>query len=179
MKLNKSIVQILEATEAFNKQISQEMGKTFHKLNQKKDLPSASMPTAIRDSQIGQKQNRSTAKIYKNQPPRKPNTKVSYKIMPGYRYNSKVLFCPEEQQFYLANTPSKVGMAYTCYVSDCKCRVHIQNNECYIVNAMAHNHEEKTWMYYNLCALNEIKGILRSSDNQLSPEEVFDDVIKR
>lgn len=132
-----------------------------------------------RNASIDQEANQSTTPTDEIHPIRKLNRKVSYEIMPGYRFNSKVLFCPDEQQFYLGNSASEYGLGYTCYVSDCKCRVHLRNNECYIGNAIAHNHEKKTGMYYNLLALNEIKRILRSQDNQLSPEEVFNDVIKR
>lgn len=114
-----------------------------------------------------------------NQPIRVPKTKVAYEMMPGFRYNSKVLFCPQEQQFYLSNSPSVLGMGYTCYVDDCKCRMHFRNNECYVGNAIAHNHELKTQMYHDLCALNEIKWIIRSPDNELPMEQVFDDVVER
>lgn len=110
---------------------------------------------------------------------RKVNTKVSYEIMPGFRYNSKVLFCPDEQQFYVANSVSEIGHGYTCYIPQCKCRIHMRDNECYVGNAIAHKHEKKTAMYHNLCALNEMKRILRSADNQFSPRQVFNDVIKR
>lgn len=110
---------------------------------------------------------------------RKLNAKVSYEIMAGYRYNSKVLFCPEEQQFYLSNSATDSCLKYTCYVKECRCRVEIRDEQCYIANTMPHEHEKKTDMYRNLCALNEVKSALRSADIQSSTRQVFDDVIKR
>lgn len=102
--------------------------------------------------------------------------KVSYEIMPS---PSKLLFCHDEQQFYRLSSTSKIYRNYTCKASGCKCRVHIQNNECYIGNDMAHNHERRMDVYQNLCALNEIKRILRSKGNKTWPKLVFDDVVKR
>lgn len=115
----------------------------------------------------------------KDQPIRKLNAKLSYKFMPGVRFNSNLLFCPDEEQFYVFNTTSESGRGFTCHVKKCKCRVHIRNDECYIGNTVAHNHEKKTDMYHNLLALNEMKRILHSIDNQLSQKKVFDDVVKR
>lgn len=130
-------------------------------------------------AQTGQGEKQSTIQTDENQQIRVPNTKVLYEIVPGFRYSSNVLYCPQEQQFYLANSASEIGVGYTCYVSDCKCRMHLRNNECYVGNAIAHNHETKTQMYDNLCALNEIKRILRLTDNQLPIKQVFDDVVER
>lgn len=112
-------------------------------------------------------------------PQRALSKRVTYEIMPGYRYNSSVLFCPEEQQFYLRNSTSKIGIGYTCYVKECKCRMHVRDNICYVANTFSHDHGDKTEMYYNLCALNEMKRILRSVENRSSPKQVFDDVMTR
>lgn len=114
-----------------------------------------------------------------NQPKRKSNTKVSYRMMPTYRFSSNLLFCHEEEQFYRFNTTVGDLRVYLCNVKGCKCRVHIRNDECYIRNTIAHNHEKKRGKYYNLCALNEVKRILSSVHNQLSAKRVFDDVMKR
>lgn len=119
----------------------------------------------------------------KNNPIRKPNTKVSYEMMPGFHINSNILFCPDEQQFYRINTTKMLKTirvrSYVCREDGCRCRVHIQNDECYISDAMAHDHGMKTQTYYNLCSLNEVKRILDSVQNKLSAKQVFDDVIKR
>lgn len=148
------------------------------------DLPlSKLVKNQINDSshfnEYDQGQRPSAIKRNENHAMRKVNAKVSYEVMAGFRYNSKVLFCPEEQQFYVGNSASELGLAYTCYVRECRCRVQIRDNECFIGNAMAHNHEKKTGMYHNLCALNEIKSVLHSANNQFSSRQVFDDVIKR
>lgn len=121
-----------------------------------------------------------TAQCNEHSSKRRIGSKVSYKIMPGFRINSKILFSPKEQQFYRFNTTtSGRNRSYVCRESECKCRVHIHNNECYISNAIAHNHERKMGVYYNLCALNEMKCILDSADNESSAMQVFDDVIER
>lgn len=39
----------------------------------------------------------STPENYDHHPLRKINTNVSYEIMSGFRHNSKILFCPDEQ----------------------------------------------------------------------------------
>lgn len=107
------------------------------------------------------------------------NQQVSYEIMPGYRYSSSVLFCPDENQFYIRNSSSKIGVGYTCYVDSCKCRVHVRDGKCYFGNTLSHDHGDKSEMYYNLCALNEMKRTLRCVDNRRSPKEVFDDAMAR
>lgn len=112
-------------------------------------------------------------------PLRKMSQQVSYEIMPGFRFNSSLLFCPDEQQFYVRNSTSKIGIGYTCYVGGCKCRMHVRDNKCYTGNTFVHDHGDKTEMYYNLCALNEMKRILRSVDNRCTPKQVFDDVMTR
>lgn len=112
-------------------------------------------------------------------PLRKMNHQVSYEMMPGYRYSSSVLYCLDEKQFYIRNSSSKIGIGYTCYVDECKCRMHVRDNKCYVGNTFSHDHGEKSEMYYDLCALNEMKRILRSVDNRRSPKQVFDDVITR
>lgn len=112
-------------------------------------------------------------------PQRSLNHEVSYEIMPGFRYSSSLLFCPDEQQFYVRNTSSKVGTGYTCYVKECLCRMHVRDGKCYIGNTFSHDHSDQTEMYYNLSALNEMKRILRSIDNRRTPKEVFDDVMSR
>lgn len=106
-------------------------------------------------------------------------SKISYEFLPGYRFDSDILYCSEEEQFYCHYSTSKKSLTYTCRVDGCRCRVFIQNGECYIANEMAHHHEKKTGEYYNLCALNEVKRILHTVGNQLSPKQVFDDVILR
>lgn len=130
-------------------------------------------------SQVSREKEHSLTQSDENHPIRKLNTKISYKIMPGFHFNKNILYCPEEEQFYRPYFTTKQYQAYICKVNGCKCRVQIRNNECFIANEMAHNHDKNTGMFYNLCALNEMKSILHSVDNQLSPREVFDDVIKR
>lgn len=208
VKLN-SIYRSTEKFLKFIKQISREMARKSQDLVRKKNFSSSSVPESSLDnsmttkqfdgndddhlplskwiknqnvsnaSQTGQEENQSTTQSDENHQIRKLNTKLSYEMMPGFRFNSNLLFCPEEQQFYVANSSSEIGLGYTCYMNECRCRVHIRNDECYIGNTMAHNHERKMGMYYNLRALNEIKHILNSVDNQLSPKQVFDDVTKR
>lgn len=112
---------------------------------------------------------------------RKSNTKVLYEKMPGFRFNSNLLFCLDEQQFYMQNgrTSTKNGRSYyTCYVNGCTCTVQIRNEECYIGNSLPHRHDQKTDMYLNLCAFNEMRRIVHLVGNQLSAKQVFDDVVK-
>lgn len=123
---------------------------------------------------------RSTAQPNQNYSAREPHTRVSYEFISGLRFNSNVLFCRDEQQFYQFNKTSvNNGHTYRCIEHGCRCRVYILNEECYISNAVAHNHGKKARNDYFLCALNEMRRILHWAHNQLSPKEVFDYVIKR
>lgn len=115
-------------------------------------------------------------------PVRKPYTIVSYEIMPGFESGSKVLFCPEEQQFYSHSCYNCIhdwAQFYDCQVDGCECEVYVREDACFIHNSMAHNHGKKTQTYYDLCSLNEMKRILDSVHNKLSAKQVYDDVIKR
>lgn len=102
---------------------------------------------------------------------------LTYEMMPGFRFSSSVLYCPEEKQFYIRNSASKIGIGFTCYVNDCKARVHVRNSECFVGNSFSHEHVDKHQMYLDLCALNEMKRILRSPENRNTPLDVFDDVM--
>lgn len=107
-------------------------------------------------------------------------SEVDFEMMPGLRYNSMLLFVKNEQQFYCLNTTSSnYGDAYKCYVSGCSRRIYVRNGKCFINNSSSHKHPNKSNLYFNLCALNEIKTVLRSVENQQNPRKVFDDVIGR
>ena len=107
------------------------------------------------------------------------NAKVTYEIMPGFRYTSKLLYVKEEKQFYVKNTKSNIGIGYTCYHDGCSRRVHLRGENCFIGDNGVHDHSDKSEMYVNLCALNEMKGILRSADKRRTTREVFNDVMTR
>lgn len=107
------------------------------------------------------------------------NREITYEMMPGFRFSSNVLYSPEEKQFYVRNSSSKIGVGYTCYIDACKSRVHVRDMKCYIGNSIQHNHEDKADMYINLSALNEMKRMLRSVNNRMTPKQAFDDVISR
>lgn len=118
---------------------------------------------------------RSTVLPNQNYPKRKPHTRVSYEFI-----HLNILFCREDQQFYHLNQTSLIkDHIYRCTEDGCRCCLHILNEKCYINNAVAHNHGKKTSKCVNLCALNEMRRILQSVHNQLSPKQIFDDVIKR
>lgn len=107
------------------------------------------------------------------------NTEVEYEIMSGFRYNSNLLFVKPEKQFYIKNTQSKIGIGYKCYVKNCFRRVYLRNEKCFIGDAALHDHGDKSEMYVNLIALNEMKTILRSVENRRNPRQVFDDVMTK
>lgn len=102
---------------------------------------------------------------------------ISFKLMGGYRYNSILIFSKEENQFYLKNSTSKMGVGYTCYVPECQARIHLRNGKFFIGNTVTHNHEDKKIMYTDLFVLNKCKRILRSVENRKDPKEVFDSLI--
>lgn len=110
---------------------------------------------------------------------RKVGAVVSYEIVRSWKSTGNLLFCREEQQFYRRCHEYKKSQTYICREVGCKCRVHIRNDECLIGNGVAHNHDNKMGMYYDLSALNEIKRILDSKKNKLWPKQVFDDVVER
>lgn len=111
---------------------------------------------------------------------RTKNHELPYEMMPGFRFNSNVLYSPEEKQFYIRNSSSsKVGIGYTCYVNECTARVHVRDMKCYVADTKPHDHQNKSDMYINLSALNEMKRMLRSFYNRMTPKQVFDDVISR
>lgn len=145
--------------------------KKWWKWNCTDKLRPNAMDTNSSLSQTGQVPTQLTA--------RKLNSRISYKIMPGFYYNKNVIYCAGEEQFYRHYNKTKKSHTYICRVDGCKCRIYIQNAQCFVANDLSHNHEKKTGMYYNLCALNEIKRILHSVDNKLLPKQVYDDVIQR
>lgn len=110
---------------------------------------------------------------------RKTNEKVEHVFMPGFRVTSTLLFVKAEKQFYIKNSTSKIGIGYTCYQNGCSRRVHIRGGVCFLADNGTHDHPDKSDMYIDLCALNEMKETLRSVKNRLTPRQVFDEVITR
>lgn len=105
---------------------------------------------------------------------------VSYEMVSSLKFRSKkMLFCREEQQLYRHKHKLKKSHTYICNEVGCKCRVRIQNDKCFIGNGVVHNHDKQMGLYYNMCALNEMRHILDSDDDNLWPENVFRDVNKR
>ncbi|XP_055304295.1 uncharacterized protein LOC129569479 [Sitodiplosis mosellana] len=113
--------------------------------------------------------------------PRVAKREVTYEFMTGFNYNSNLLYVKEEQQFYRRNGVAKgtICLYYTCYVRGCHCKMHIRDGKCFVAGSRLHNHPNQAEMYVNLCALNEMKRIMRSVNNHLMPKQVFDSVMKR
>lgn len=110
---------------------------------------------------------------------RETNREVSYEFMTGKRYDSKILYVKEEQQLYVWCASSKSVAYYVCYESKCGNRVYFLDEKCFIAESKPHEHPNQAQMYFNLRALNEIKGILLNGSNRLKARQVFDDVMKR
>ena len=106
------------------------------------------------------------------------NREVTCEFMSGYRYNSKLAYVAEEKQLYYKQKAIIGGEIYTCYDSECRRKLHIRNGKCFLGGNGLHDHSNDEETYINLCALNEMKRILRSADNRLAPKKVFDLVMK-
>lgn len=81
---------------------------------------------------------------------------LRYKITPGKRRNSKLLYTIDEKQYYAFNSKNKSGDAYKCI--ECNNRVYLKDEICtqkkrYFV----HKHETKEVVHNELNILNEIK----------------------
>lgn len=93
--------------------------------------------------------------------------------------HTAILFVKEEQQFYVRKSSSKAVVSYVCYEAQCNRKVYFWNGKYFIPESKPHTHPHQTEMYFNLYALNEIKGVLQNGGNRLRPRQVFDDVMKR
>lgn len=81
---------------------------------------------------------------------------LRYKICPGKRRNSKLLFTLDEKHFYAFNSKNKTGDAYKCI--ECNNRVHLKDGICIQKNRyFIHNHASKETIQEELSVLNEIK----------------------
>lgn len=83
---------------------------------------------------------------------------MRYKICPGKRRNSKMLFTLDEEQYYSFNSKTKNYDAYKCV--DCNSRVHLRSDGiCIQKNRYSeHKHAKKGKLEANLNILNEIKA---------------------
>lgn len=106
---------------------------------------------------------------------------LAFQMMPGFRSSSNILYANDEKQFYVRNSALRDGVSFSfiCYDAGCTARVHLRHDKCYVANDVPHMHDDKTEMYINLCALNEMKDLLRSGENCLPPRTVFDNVIEK
>lgn len=109
----------------------------------------------------------------------KRNREVICEFLPGQRYNSKVAYVAEEQQLYYRNKSIANGDVYNCYQDKCRRKLHHRNGKCFVAGYGLHDHPDQQKTYINLCALNEMKRIMRSADNRLRARKVFERVIKR
>lgn len=107
------------------------------------------------------------------------NCEIPFEIISGKQYNSKLLWSSNEKQFYLKNTSSKIGIGYTCYSNNCTARVHLRDDKCFIANSDEHQHTNEEQLFINLTALNEIRNILTSVENNSSPKVVFNTVVAK
>lgn len=107
------------------------------------------------------------------------NCELSYEMIPGFRFDTILLYSKDELQFYVRNSRSRFGIIYACFHDSCLARVRVLNGKCFVANSVRHMHENKIEMYRNLCALNEMKSVYRSDSNQLTAKEVFNKVMKK
>lgn len=57
------------------------------------------------------------------------NSEIPFSFMRGKRVNSKLLYSPDEVQFYVKNATSKIGEGWTCYENACTARVHVKKDK--------------------------------------------------
>lgn len=88
------------------------------------------------------------------------NTNAQYKMVPGPRLNSEMLFATEEKQLYKKNKKNAAGhMGYTCRGSDCGARVYKRpNGEVYYPeNYEGHRHASVEESQQEMQLKNDIK----------------------
>lgn len=83
---------------------------------------------------------------------------MRFKICPGKRRNSKLLYTLDEQQYYSFNSKNKNCEAYKCV--ECNSRVHLRvDGICIQKNKYSeHKHAKKGKLEENLNILNEVKA---------------------
>lgn len=87
-------------------------------------------------------------------------TTLQYEIVCGKRRTSKLLYIPEEKQFYIKKSTSDNKTYYVCYVKNCKARVTLDLGRHVCTRSplfVPHNHTTQKELYDELKVLNNIK----------------------
>lgn len=103
---------------------------------------------------------------------------IDYEIVPGKRFNSKLLWSFNEMQFYKFNTKLKTGISYLCY-HGCSARVIIRNDgKCYKTDGhKSHDHPTNYDLFKQLSAKNEMKKKCLEDATSKSVKEIYDEVV--
>lgn len=110
------------------------------------------------------------------------NTELKFDIVQGKRRGSKLLWCHNERQFYVANSVNKKGKAYTCNASkSCHARVIVHNNgKCYRINLVPHEHGAQDELYRELNVLADIKlDVASSSSSRGTIQDIFNEHLSK
>lgn len=106
---------------------------------------------------------------------------IDFEIVPGKRFNSKLLWSKNEMQFYKFNTKLRTGISYLCY-HGCSARVIIRNDgKCYKTDGHnGHNHSTNyVLLYKELVTKNELKKKCIDDSTSKSVKEIYDEIVLR
>lgn len=110
------------------------------------------------------------------------NTKLKFEMIQGKRRGSKLLWCHNERQFYVANSVNKKGKAYTCNASKaCHARIIVDNDGmCFRLNSVQHVHGTQEDLYRELNVLADIKlDVASSSSSRGTIQDIFNEHLSK
>ncbi|XP_058818969.1 uncharacterized protein LOC131681891 [Topomyia yanbarensis] len=89
---------------------------------------------------------------------------VDFEYIAGKRSTSKLLWLPDEKQFYKKHTEYKSSISYRCYQMGCRARATVVMEAICVRNSEPHLHGDASVLHAELTARNELRARVAEDD---------------